>query len=259
MAQDLDLFLNLGALFAVGQDDLNSSTLTGGGYANGGFSFMIDNFGIKVFRYGVFTTAISKGQNSKRLADVTGTVTAAAGETNSTVRLSDTGNWTVIDSEQGKLCHITDDVGGAGAAPEGEVALVQGNTLSTMRFDADYALTAAPAAGDTYRNYSVWQHDVGAAADLAINTFGPAMCDHVAGRFGWSQIYGYNPGTLYDTAAVTAGAAIVAAATGAVKTAGAGTEQLWIGHCPGTIAADLASPFRSLAFFDVLHASQPIA
>jgi hypothetical protein len=256
MAQNLDLFLGLGSLFAVGQDDLNADHPKSD-YTGGAVSMMVDRFGFRIFRYTRMvqlwaTGGMLKGEMQGREAFADGTVTAVTGETNDVTHLSDTGTWTIMDdSEVGNLCIVTVDAGGAGAAPEGEVAIVVRNTSSVLTFDADYALTAAPAATDTYKSYSIFVGKDSAALDNACDVFGVCMQDRAIGNWGWVQAYGYNPGTLYTTAAVATGAAIVAD-TAAVKTLGAAAEDLWVGHCPVAVQADLASPFRSAAFIDLI-------
>ena len=259
MAQNLNLYLNLGSLTPVSQPELNSDDATAK-FAPGAISLMSDAFGFKAFRYGriVQSGGMLKGELASRAAVGTGTVTAAAGETNSVTELSDTGNWTVVNSEQGKICHITDDAGAAGAAPEGEVAVVVSNGLNSQKFDSRYPLTAAPAVGDTYRNIPISLGNDSADGDLAINVFGVVMADRTTGNFGWIQMYGYNPGTLYTTNAVTAGNPVVADAA-AVNLHGCDKHQLWVGHSPGTIAADLASPFRSLCFIDLWTMAHAVA
>ena len=251
MAQALDLFLNLSSITGLGQSGLNADDQTPAGYRPGSIAIMVDAFGTKIFRYTQtqMSGGVSKGELQSKVGDVTGTVTAAAGELNDTTHLSDTTNWTA-HYEIGKLCHITDDAGAAGAAPEGEVAVVTENTISIQTFDAAYPLTVAPAASDTYRNFSIYTAEDAADGDAAIDVMGVAMADRTNLYYGWTQCYGFNPGVLYTTNLVTAGQPIVADAA-AVNVHGSDGGILWVGYSPGTIAVDLASPFRSLAFLDV--------
>jgi hypothetical protein len=259
MAQDLDLFMNLGALFQVGQADLRADDVSPKGFKPGAISMMCDSFGFRIFRYGRIIQAggMAKGELASRAADVTGTVTAAAGESNGTTSLSDTANFTA-DNESGKICHITDNNDSAGAAPEGEVSVVNTNSVNTLTLDSKYPFSTAVAVNDTYRDVSVWLGNDSADADLAINVFGVIMAARTTRYYGWHQMYGLNPGVLYTTSAVTAGNPVVADVA-AVGPHGCDTEQLWVGFSPGTIAGDLASPFRSLAFLDLLHMAQPVS
>lgn len=259
MAQSLNLYLNVAHIFGIGTSALSADEATAASGRVGQIAFVNDAFGFRVFRYGKTgqSGGMSKGELSTRLADVTGTVTAAAGELNNTTHLSDTGNFTA-SAEIGKLCVITDDAGAAGAAPEGEVGVVTANSVDTLTLDSNYALSTAPAVGDTYANFSYFHHDDAADGDLAVNVMGIVMADRTAAYYGWLQIYGLNPGTIYTTDAVTAGNPVVAAAA-AVDAHGCDTEQLWVGYAPIAVQADLASPFRTLCFIDVWHMAQPIA
>jgi len=261
MAQSLDLFLNLESLFGIASSELNADDkgTPSTQQQPGRIAFGVNAFGFSIYRYAKTQQSggQSKGELAARIANVTGTVTAASGEVNDTTHLADTSNFTA-GNEEGKLCVITDNADSAGAAPEGEVAVISDSTTSQLTFDGGYALTTAPATSDTYTNLSIFHHDDAADGDLAINVMGVLMADRTAAYYGWVQVYGYNPGTLYTTSAVTAGNPIVADAA-AVGPHGSDTEQLWVGHAPIAVAADLASPFRTLAFLDLWHASQPIA
>lgn len=254
-----DMYVNVNALVGIGNAQLNANDLVAA-HNLGQIQIVTDSFGLRMFRYGKTgqSGGQGKGELCARIANVTGTVTAAAGEVNSTTQLADTTNWATNDSERGKICVITDDAGGAGAAPEGEVAAVVGNTASHQFFDPNFPLTTAPAASDTYANFATAHHDDAADGDLAVNVLGLLMADRTADYFGWLQFYGIHPGALFTTSAVTAGNPVVADAA-AVGPHGCDTEQLWVGYAPIAVAADLASPFRSLVFIDVLHMSQPIA
>jgi hypothetical protein len=259
MAQSLDLLLHVGHLFSFAgstltADDLNPAVKPGT------LSFVVDAFGRRVFMYGRTRQAggQSKGELCARLADVTGTVTAAAGEVNSTSQLAATTVFTA-GVEEGKLCIITDDAGGAGAAPEGEVAVITDNTASQLTFDPGYRLTVAPAVSDTFRDYSVWAHDDSADGDLAINIMGIVMADRTAAYYGWTQIYGLNPGALYTTTAVTPAGEILVADAAALNDRGTDAAQLWVGYAPEALQADFVSPFRTLAFVNVFTVHQPAA
>lgn len=258
MSQDLNLYLNLGALHSVGTGDLNADDVSPKGFMPGAISIMVDDFGFKMFRYGRDSVAASKGGLVGRKAAVTGTVTAAAGETNTTTHVFDTANFTA-HAEQGAMFVVVDDAGAGGAAPEGEVSIIDDNTVDMLSLDRRYPITAACAAGDTYYDLSIWTGKASADGDFAINTFGIAMADRTALYYGWLQFYGRNPGTLYLAAnAVTAGDPVVADAA-CVGPYGMDAEHLWVGHCPVTVAADLASPYKTLCWIDLLTLSQPQA
>ena len=212
MAQTLDLFLNLGALFSVGQADLRADDSTPKGYAPGAISWMIDAFGPKIFRYGKSVASGEKGELMSKPADETGTVTAAAGEVNDTTHFADTTNWASANLAQGKIFHVTDNNDVAGGPPEGEVSVIASYGVSQATLDSRYPLSLAPAVSDTWRGLSVFHTEDAADGDLAVIVYGICMATRTAGHFGWYQNYGMNPGALYETNAVTAGAPIVAMA-----------------------------------------------
>lgn len=259
MAQG-DLHLGFSSLIPVAHANLSADDLKPEGFFPGAITMGADKLGgFKMFKYSRTQQSggQSKGELASRVANTgTITVTAATGEVNSTTRLNDTSKFTA-NNEVGKLCVILDDAGAAGAAPEGEVALVVGNTVTTLIFDADYPLSAAPAVGDTAETLAFNLHDDSADGDLAINVAGLVMADRSAGYYGWLQFYGYNPGAIYTTAAVDQGDPVVAD-TAAMLDYGSDAEHLWVGHCPIAVDAGLASPFRSLAFMDLMHMSQPV-
>lgn len=258
MAQSLNLFVNAQSLLGIGESALNADDLTAA-QAPGRIAFVVDAFGFRVFRYSRTQQSggQSKGELSARVADVTGTVTAATGELNDVTHLADTTNFTA-DNEVGKLCVITDDNGGAGAAPEGEVTIVTANTTTQLTLDNSYPFSAAPAVSDTYTDMALNLHDDSADGDLAIDVTGLVMADRTADYWGWQQIYGMNPGAIYTTAAVTGRDPVVADAA-ALLDFGSDAESLWVGYCPVAVGADLVTPFRSLVFIDVWHQSQPVA
>jgi hypothetical protein len=250
----------MGALFQMGQGDLNANDASPKGYRPGAISMAVDSFGYRIFRYTKIVQAggQAKGEVSSRAADVTGTVTAAAGELNDTLHLSDTGNFTA-SAEIGKICHITDNADAAGAAPEGEVASIVANTTGRLEFDHAYPLSTSPGVGDTYQDIAVWLGNDSGASDNAINVLGLVMADRTTQYYGWNQFYGLNPGALFTTAAVVAGVLLITDATPALATVGGGTAEDWVGYCPCGIGANLVTPFRSLAFMDLLCTNQPIA
>ena len=259
MAQTLDLFLHLGHLLNFAGSTLNADDVNPA-LKPGTLAYCVDAFGRRIFSYGRTRQSggQSKGELCARVNDVTGTVTAAAGENNSTSQLASTSAFTA-GVEEGKLCIITDDAGAAGAAPEGEVAVITDNTASQLTFDPGYKLSVAPAVSDTFRDYSVWAHDDSADGDLAINIMGLVMADRTAAYYGWNQIYGLNPGALYTTTAVTPAGEILVADAAALNDRGSDAAQLWVGYAPEALQADFVSPFRTLAFVNVYTVHQPAA
>ncbi|MFQ5757185.1 MAG: hypothetical protein ACE5H7_13995 [Acidiferrobacterales bacterium] len=246
-------FVGLGNILPVGMSDLTEASKTPK-MRGGMVSFMNDSFGLRIFKYVrcLNTGGMTKDELMARVALVTGTVTAASGETNDTTHLSDTGNFTA-DNETGKVGMI--NVAGA-AAPEGECYIILSNTADTATMDPNYALTAAPASGDTYSHWGLFHGDDAAAGDNKINIHGVLMASPALRDYCWAQMYGFHPQVAVNTAtALTADQAVVAAAVG-IDDLAAETEEDWVGWTP---MATSASVTRAGAFIDVWESSQPIA
>ena len=224
--------LHLGNILAIGHEDLTKVNSTPD-HKLGMLSIMIDAFGYhRIFRYVRLMLAGTPGLLFDRVALVTGTVTAAAGEVNDTSHLADTTNFTASD-EKGKICQI--NVAGA-AAPEGESALINANTASQLTFDANYKLSVAPESGDTYSDFGIAHYDAGADLVNRINIAGLLMGTPVAKDYGWVQVQGFHPAAQVDpaSAAITADAAACAGATSFVRllATGASQAQEYIGWFP---------------------------
>ena len=124
---------------------------------------------------------------------VSGTVTAAAGETNSTRQLSDTGEFTEDPTHVGDLLVVLDKLAVAGAAPEGEFAIISFQDLTGtnfVRFEENFALTVAPAVGDTYRIHRQWRGEDSVDGDENYNILGANPVAVTVNNFTWTQCYG---------------------------------------------------------------------
>jgi len=250
MAQDLNLFLGVSHINPVGMGELGADSEFAE-HRPGTISMMMSAFGPVMYKYTRDQQgSMSKGELASQVTIVTGTVTNAAGETNDTLHAADTTNFTAVD-EEGKIFHVTDNNDSAGAAPEGEVAIIIKNTVTQMTFDPDYPLTTAMAVSDTYANISTFHMEDSTDGDFAYAILGIVMADRTTDYYGWVQFYGMCPGALYTTAGVTALNPVVADAA-AVDTFGTDLPALWVGHAPNTIEAGLADPFRSLLYLDLL-------
>jgi len=230
-----DALLNFGLLHGRAITDILSSyAFTSSDKPSlGELAFGHDSFGgLRIFRAVRILQAsgMTQGELADRVADVTGTVTAAAGETNDTTHLADTTNFTA-NNEEGKICQI--NVAGA-AAPEGECAAIVDNSASQLTFDPQYPLSTAPATGDTYSDWGVAHADDAASGTDQINVMGIVMSDPSAtGDIAWLQIYGFHPAATVDAdgPAITAGLAGVAGAA-AILPRNAETSEDFIGYFP---------------------------
>lgn len=251
MAQTLNLFLGLTHINPVAQGELGADSQFAE-HRPGTMSMMMSDFGPVMYKYTRDQQgSMSRGELARRVAAVTGIVTTVAGETNDVTHLADTTNFTAVD-EEGKICEITNNDASAGAAPEGEVAVIIKNTTTQLTFNPDFPLTTAPLIADTYRNTTFFHMEDSAAGDFAYAVLGVVMEDRTEDYYGWVQFYGWNPGTLYTTAAVTA-LQPVEAETAAVRALTAQARPaVWVGHATDTVAGDLAAPLRHSCYLDIL-------
>jgi len=259
MAQPGNLFLGVSNINPVAMDELNGDDEFAL-HRPGTMSMMASDFGPVMYKYtkDQQSGGMAKGQLARRVDIVTGTVTNASGETNDTLHLADTSNFTAAGDEEGKICHITDNNDTAGTAPEAESAIIEKSTVTQLTFKASYPLSVAVAVSDTYANISIFNSEDAANGDFCYEVLGIMMEDRTAGRYGWVQFYGNCPGALYITTAVTALNPVVADAA-AIGLHGCDTQELWVGSCPNTVEAGLAAPFSSLVNLDLLTTVHAIA
>lgn len=229
-----DAFLNFGMLHGRAVADIFAkyAFTSSDKPALGDLVFAKDAFGLRIFRaIRIMQSAgMTQGELADRVADVTGTVTAATGELNDTTHFADTTNWTV-NNEEGKVAQI--NVAGA-AAPEGQCAMITDNTVSQVTLDSQYPLSAAPESGDTYSDWGIHHADDAASGTDQINVQGIVMSDpDTTGDIAWLQIYGFHPAVTVDASgpAITANLAGVAGAA-AVLPRNAETSEDFIGYFP---------------------------
>jgi len=187
-----------------------------------------------------------------RVALVTGTTDAAGTTTSAT----DGTNFTAGD-EVGKIFQVNV---AAGAAPEGETALIVRNTASVLSFDPGYPLSVAAASGITFSDWGVNHYDAGALASNNINSGGILMGTPVAKDYGWAQVHGFHPAVQVDpnSAAITADAAGQHGATSFVVllATGASQQQDYIGWFP---MATSTTAVQAAFVIDVFGQAQPVS
>lgn len=110
----------------------------------------------------------------------------------------------VADKLVGGLLRCSDDAGGAGAAPEGEIARIVKNTTTVITIDSDDAFSVAPAVNDDFTVILPWATVDSASGDPACNVAGVAMADNDQYGWGWVQFFG-----ITQADAVAAGTALV--------------------------------------------------
>lgn len=143
------------------------------------------------------------------------------------------------DIHVGGLLYCTDDNGGAGAAPEGEIARIVANSATIVTIDKDDAFSVAPAANDDFLIVKPWAVDDSADGDFASQVKGVTMAAHDQYDWGWVQFEGINPSVdaIAAGTAIPTGESVVADA--AIVTDGAGDAvDLRIGVAKHGLASD---------------------
>ena len=253
MAQTGNLFLNLGSLTPVGMSDLNSDDATPKGFTPGAVAIMTDAFGFKAYKYGLAPAAATQGAFHKKVANVTGTITANAGEVNDLTHYAVTGNWASANLDRGKIAYVTG--GTAGAAPEGDTSIVAAHGTGQVTIDSRMPLSAPLVVGNTIAHISVFHTGASASGDNAIICYGVVMAARTAGNYGWYCMYGPTIATFKATTAVAALAAVIAE-TSCLTTFGASTVEDWVGFNMAARGASTATT-RGLAFIDLWRMAQP--
>lgn len=225
---------------------LSSSVVFGGTMRAkpGQEGFYVDDFGIRYFRYVQNRSGAARamGDVLRRIADV-----AFSGPTAATVsKITKAGAFTA-NAHPGKIL-VYETNASAGAAPEGESAIIVSNTADVLQLDANYPFSAVPgiAGGDNYRIISPqWHGDVAGAAVVARDVLGVVVGKNGIddGNFGWIQFHGICPLVAVSAAGITQGVAIVTAASGKVQTIGANAANTVIGYSLATIAATNAGKY----------------
>lgn len=105
----------------------------------------------------------------------------------------------------GGILVCIDDAGGAGAAPEGESAVIIENSTSVITIDSNDAFSVAPAANDDFKIILPWAVVDSADGDAAGIVKGVAMANLDQYEWGWFQFLGINP----SVDAIAAGTALV--------------------------------------------------
>jgi hypothetical protein len=245
-----------------------------GRYAKGQISYVRDDYGVRIFRYyrnaKLSAGASLQGGLYSRSADVNVTLSAENPRTTSTTtKIFKSGaSWTP-NTLLGRMYVHIGNVTSAGAAPEGETAIVIGNTADTVSLDPLRPLSVPPSVGaDTTRVISLFDVAASAASDLAApgstvpNVMGIAMAALGSGDWGMFQTYGLCPDAkVQPSQSAPMGPGPIAAHIEQVTAAPATTlvsYRLVIGWIPYAIAAANASGFGTV-FINVHSPALPIA
>ena len=248
MSSNADLVLNLASLTSHSMADLNSDTSITQGRA-GSLFFAVDAYGPRIFMYVRNRNGadITQGELMSYLSDTatpkvgrTTSETAGAGQVASTTVIT-VASLTAGDHD-GALCNILNNDATAGALPEGETSIVANNTATVVTVESDYPYSSNVLLSDTIELISNWQVHDATVDDEAWTVAGVVMGrDGISnGNYGWIQIEGICSVDI-DTAAVTEGDALNAAANAMADVAGAGGVQLHIAVGMAAVTADQAT------------------
>jgi len=243
------LTAGLRGIVPVGHNDIDedhsSRQQRGGTYA-----FMVDGYGIRLFRYGQNRSGSNTAQGELATRYGTTAGTAVDDVTSGTTTSFGKADAWVSGIHEGAIALVDDAASAAGAAPEGETSIVTDNSTATVNVDPDLPFSTAILTGDDITLLGVWGTQDAADADLSFDVYGVVCAGDGLDdfEFGWYQSWGMTPGARFTTAAITANAALKAGTAAIVDAAAGDNSQLFVGYAPLAVASDLASPFRALAF-----------
>ena len=201
-------------------------------------------FGLRGFQYLRCDQSggCTAGQVQSRRANVSaGSITAG---TTTTITTSGLTADILVDG----ILVVTDDAGGAGAAPEGESARVVANTATKITIHSDDAFSAAVASSDTATIILPWAVDDSADGDTAEMVRGVAMTDHDQYDYGWFQFYGIHPKVAITTAALPINESLVAD-TAALGDGAGDAAELRCGVILSGVSADQVTLFGVVDLF----------
>lgn len=192
-------------------------------------------FGIRGFEYVRFDQ--SGGADKGQIVTYRGLV--AINNITSGTTTSITTSGLTADILAGGILRCLDDAGGAGAAPEGEQALIVSNSTTLVTIDSNDAFSAAPAANDDFTVEIPWAVIDSAAGDTSALVAGVAMADQDQYDYGWVQFAGLHP----EVNCVAAGTAVTAAKsliadTNVVTNGSSSVVSLLIGYTKTGISSD---------------------
>jgi hypothetical protein len=158
-------------------------------------------FGLRGFKYVRFDQAggVTKGQLQSKIANID-VANILSGTTTSITTAGLTANILV-----GGILVCIDDAGAAGAAPEGESALIVENTTSVITIHENDAFSVAPAVNDDFKVILPWAVVDSVDGNAAGIVQGVVMADQDQYDYGWVQFLGINN----DVDAIAAGTALV--------------------------------------------------
>lgn len=233
---------NMSNIVPVGYPDLDSNEVTPK-YRPGSYSFMVDDFGPRIFQYMQVTQSggMTVGQLSSMKAQ-SGTITATSGSITSAADSAQT--WTA-DEWVGSVVYVLDNNDSAGAAPESQVGICVGNTTTTLNIDPDRPFTAAVAVSDTFIAKPMYQIEDSADGDLNTEIAGVVMAPNgvTADSYGWIQVEGFCPKVAVKATTTIGVNTYAVADTASVNLPGSDATSLSVGYYPFAATNDIDADF----------------
>jgi len=180
---------------------------------------------------------MTAGQLSSYRVNVAVNNIAESGTTHATTRIETSG--LTADIHIDSFLNCLDDVGGAGAAPEGETGRIIANTATVITIDSDDAFSATPADNDDFVIITPWAVNDSANGDFSGTVAGVIMAAQDQYDYGWVQFFGIHP----TVAAVAAGTTIpdlenVVAFTATVNDSNGDDADLAVGKAMHQLSTD---------------------
>ncbi len=221
----INFTFGLGHLLASGGHDATLSSPTQ--KANlGDIIYLRDKLGSRYLKYNrsVATAAMAQGKITAKFGDANGLTAITNILSGSTIHAVTSG--LTAGTFEGGLCYVRDVNAVAGAAPEGEVAIVKQNSTTRIDFDDKYPLSAALAVNDDLTIEARNTVILSASGDNVNRVSGAIVAESVAvADYFWTQFSGLCRVVTEATIAPLVGAQAMCAATtaGAVDGVGAST------------------------------------
>lgn len=248
------LVSNVGTIIPMGVSDIEADDAQDAagrpttGTAKGQLSLLRDDFGARIFRYmhnmnGAVTLV---GGLYSRAADVS----IASIDAGSTTLLIKKAAGFTANALIGRAMYYKTNATTAGAAPEGETAIIASNTAGQLVLNANRPLTATPNAADAVVVYSLFDFIASASGNLVQDVFGIALARNGISNGNWGvvQCYGYCPDAKFKaTTALAAGKALKADTEQVSASSTTAVSQL-IGWAPE--AVNNPNALKTLVFID---------
>ena len=235
-----NLAFSLGTLIPLGNRALNDNNPVNQN-SKGALGFMIDQSGLKMYRYIQNRISAATAMAVGSLASCVGTGTGGAfTNVGSPVGTSTTNltcsTLTTANIHVGSLMYV--EVTTSNVAPQGESSPVVTQTTTSVTVDPKYPFSASlPASGMTVQLIGTYNAHASAAGDLAYAVRGVVVgSDGIdAANYGWAQSWGYTPQAILSAAGILTGSLIAGTANLTPITGGVISPRAILGFTPNIV------------------------